>query len=475
MNTLDDDLRTVLRRQADAMQVPTPIEDRPLARVTPVASTVERRWLLPAAAVVLVVVGGLALAQRRSSDAPAASSSAQPGSSAALSFETPTVRLSADKIEFGVGDSVFTPTAFTVNSDPGNAESTSLELSWIVGDTEQGINMHFASDGVSWWADGIRTYDAAGEAPDSHEGQRWFTSSLGTAWSGDLNLPNLRITNLTVEAFMRPASCDNPTSPIAVVAAYPTIDGVAGEGLGFRGRIDLIDTVTCTPVDPSPYTFTAIVDDPSIAAIIGINELLPTPTTIPGGQPDGAEAVPEQFGSFELRFLKPGQTTLRVTVTDNAGTVIGTTTTPITLRAASQSETASTAVPPSTALPEGTMADLHEQVAYRVGSGEPSLAALGFPNNEYAIGADGVTTILASDPARPNERTITIVMTPGTLVLPENHSRIPVTVVAQTSNMIRVENHSNTGWTFTLEFVDTGDGALPTVEQLQVLVYSFDP
>jgi len=345
MNTLDDDLRTVLRRQADAMQVPTPIEILPLARVTPVSPTVERRWLLPAAAVVLVVVGGLALAQRRSSDAPAASSSEQPGSSAALSFETPTVRLSADKIEFGVGDSVFTPTSFTVNSDPGNAESTSLELSWIVGDTEQGINMHFASDGVSWWADGIRTYDAAGEAPDSHEGQRWFTSPLGTAWSGDLNLPNLRITNMTVEAFMRPASCDNPTSPIAVVAAYPTIDGVAGEGLGFRGRIDLIGTATCTPVDASPYTFTAIVDDPSIAAIIGINELLPTATTIPGGQPDGAEAASEQFGSFELRFLKPGQTTLRVTVTDSAGTVIGTTSTPITLRAASVSESASTAVP----------------------------------------------------------------------------------------------------------------------------------
>ena len=71
MNTLDDDLRTMLARQAAAMQVQTPIEDRPLVRVTPPDPRGERRWLLPAAAVVLVVMGGLALAIRRTDDSPA--------------------------------------------------------------------------------------------------------------------------------------------------------------------------------------------------------------------------------------------------------------------------------------------------------------------------------------------------------------------------------------------------------------------
>ncbi len=66
-------------------------------------------------------------------------------------------------------------------------------------------------------------------------------------------------------------------------------------------------------------------------------------------------------------------------------------------------------------------------------------------------------------------------MTPGTLVLPEDHSRTPVTVVAQTSSLIRVDNHSNNGWTFSVEFTDTGDGALPTVTQLQDLIYTIDP
>jgi len=334
MNTLDDDLRTMLARQAVAMQVPTPIEDRPLVRVAPLAPRDERRWLLPAAAVVLVVVGGLALANRRTDDSPAGTPAAQaPSSTQPFSFATPTVRLAANAIEVVVGADVFIPTAAAIKSDPGTAEFTTLELTWLQGGGEQRLSIYFASDGTSWWADSITTYDATGEWVNSPAGQRWFTSPLGTPWTGDLDLPNLRITNMTVEAFLRPVSCDNPTSPIAVVAAYPTIDGIAGEGLGFGGRIDLIDTATCTPVDPSPYTFTAIVDDPSIAAI---NEPMPTSTiTTPGAQPDGSEAPPEQLGRFNLSFLKPGQTTVRVTVTDSAGTVIGTVTTPITLRAPS--------------------------------------------------------------------------------------------------------------------------------------------
>ncbi len=336
MNTLDDDLRTMLARQADAMQVPTPIEDRrgPLVRVAPLAPRGERRWLLPAAAVVLVVVGGLVLANRRTDDSPAGTPAAQaPASTQPFSFETPTVRLAADNIEVVVGADVFSPTSAEVHSDPGTAEYTTLELTWVQGGGEQRLFIYFASDGASWWANEISTYDAAGEWVDSPADQRWFASPLGTPWTGDLDLPTLRITNMTVEAFLRPASCDNPTSPIAVVAAYPTIDGIAGEGLGYGGRIDLIDTATCTLVDPSPYTFTAIVDDPSIAAV---DEPMPTTTTTASGaQPDGSEAAAEQFGRFSLTFLKPGQTTVRITVTDSAGTVIGTVTTPVTLRAPS--------------------------------------------------------------------------------------------------------------------------------------------
>lgn len=140
--------------------------------------------------------------------------------------------------------------------------------------------------------------------------------------------------------------------------------------------------------------------------------------------------------------------------------------------ATSTPDTPATTVPTPASAP---MADLYEQVAHRVAGGEDALAALGFPNNSYAISADGVTEISASDPTRPTERNITILMTPGTPVLPENHDRAPATVVAQTNNLIRVENHSNDGWTFAVELVDTSGGALPTLEQLQDLIYSIDP
>ena len=345
MNTLEDDLRTVLRRQADAMRVPTPKLGQPLARVTPLAPRGERRWLLPAAAVVLIAVGGLALMRRGNPEAPLDSASEQPAAppEAPFVFETPTVRLSADSIEVTVGGNVYVPTDATVHSDPGSGEYTTLELTWVQDGVEHRLYIYFTSDGTNWWADAIRT-DAS--TPDewisSAEGERWFTSALGTAWTGNVELPNLRITNMTLEAFLRPAACDNPTSPIAVVSAYPTIDGFAFEGSGFGGRIDLIDTATCTAIDAAPYIFTATVDDTSIA-IVSDEGPVPSTTIVEGG-PVGTDPTPgELFGRIDLKFVAAGETTLRVTVTDASGTVIGTVAVPV--RVQEQTTTTTIEVP----------------------------------------------------------------------------------------------------------------------------------
>lgn len=318
-------------------------------------ATTRRRPVLAAAAAVIAVagIGGVALLSGRGA---APTPAAQPESPAVLAFATPTVRLSADSVEVIVGANVFTPTAATVDFDPGSADYTTLELSWSEGGAERRLYMYFASDGSSWWADQVRTSDAAGEWIDSPEGERWFTSPLGTAWTGDVDLPNLRIRNMSIEAFLRPAACDNPTSPIAVVSAYPTIVGVAGPGLGFGGRIDLIDTATCTPVDPSPYRFEVVVADPSIAEVVSSG---PTPTTTTPGEP----TAPQQDGRFDLAFRSPGETTVRVTVTDGDGNVIGTTAIPITVQAATESSPADTT---STVAPEAASPDLHSQIEYRV-------------------------------------------------------------------------------------------------------------
>lgn len=123
----------------------------------------------------------------------------------------------------------------------------------------------------------------------------------------------------------------------------------------------------------------------------------------------------------------------------------------------------------------GSQADLAQEVAYRVAQGEANLAALGFSNYEYSTADDGVTTLSSTDPFHSDERTMTIMMTPGTMLQPEDHGRTPVTVVAQTGTLIRVENHSNNGWIFSVEVVDADGEQLPTVEQLQNLIYAIDP
>ena len=351
MNALDDDIRTVLHRQSDAMHVPSrpPIDDLALTTVSTLPPRAERRWLLPAAAVVLVAVGGIAIAQRQTTGEPKQTNTAEQPAAPAFSFETPTVRLTAEQIEVLVGDEVSVPVATDVDSDPGNVEYTTLELTWNDGSKEQRLNISFASDGTSWWAHTIRTYDANGEWIDSPMGQRWFTSPIGQAWSGDLDLPNLRITGMTIQAFLRPASCDNPTSPIAVIAAYPTIEGIAGNGFG--GRIDLIDTSTCTPIDPTPYTFTATSADPTVAEVLVHDQLFGSTTTIVGDAPAASEASgPGMFGRFDLAFRNAGETTVQVTVTDSTGTIIGTVTTPVVVRPPDSSVDAS---PDTTAVQTG--------------------------------------------------------------------------------------------------------------------------
>lgn len=354
MNALDDDLRTLLHRQAAAMRVPTPSLDHSLTPVGHLDATRQRRWLPAVAAVAVIAVGGAALLQRATPAGPAAvpvqAPQTQPvaAGAAPFSFATPTVRMTAQTIEVVVGDRVIVPTAVAVRSDPGSSEATTLELSWTDGDVAHRLNIYFTSDGTSWWADEIRTTDAAGEWVSSGNGQRWFTSPLGTAWSGDLDLVNLRITGLRIEAFIRPAACEDPVVPIAVVSAYATIEGWAGGGFG--ARIDLIDTATCTLVDPDAYDFITEVEDPTIAVVTHTGPL-PTATTVPawptttivadptssiGGAVDGgfppSTALAERWWRFEMNFLRPGRTTVGVTVIDQRGVVIGRVDIPVVVR-----------------------------------------------------------------------------------------------------------------------------------------------
>ena len=209
--------------------------------------------LIGAAAAVMLMVGGLALLQRDDQPAPIASANGGTGTGTTqdFTFRTPTVSLSADSITVIDGDRTFSPTDAQVNSDPGDSTYTTFEVTWTEGGSEQRILIYFTSDGTNWWATEIRTYAYASDAPDWREPVAtgtFFSTPLGAAYTGDLDLPNLRITGMTLQAFLPLDACEAPTAPIALVADYPEIVASAG---GFGASLQLIDTTTCTAL-PDP-------------------------------------------------------------------------------------------------------------------------------------------------------------------------------------------------------------------------------
>jgi len=129
---------------------------------------------------------------------------------------------------------------------------------------------------------------------------------------------------------------------------------------------------------------------------------------------------------------------------------------------------------PATTAPHDQVSATLEQLQYRVTWATQQLAAFGFPDNtSYPGGVDGTTTIIATDAEQG--RTFTLTMTPGTMLLPENHDRAPITTTEKTADRIRMVYDSNTGWRFTLVVERTGTTRLPSEDDLANLLYGIDP
>jgi hypothetical protein len=310
MTMLEDRIRTVLASQAAAMDAPDtgPVEQ--LARVTELPMARRRPRLLMVAAVAgLVVATGVALSRRDSGDTvtdiPAAAST--------FRFETPTVLLEAESVEVTVAHQVFVPAGdLVVAGDPGTPnEYTTLELTWHEHDVEQRIYIYFTSDGKSWWANEIRTYDGNANGEWIEKQGEFFKTLLGNAFVGDLDLPNLKIQNMHLEAFRRPSSCNNPTTPLALVSLYPIIDsGVSGVGGGYGATLNVIDTATCSPVPVTAFTFEYTSDNPAVAAVVSQEKTI--------------EGLPATITRVGLDLVAPGETTIHAVARDQAGNVLGT-------------------------------------------------------------------------------------------------------------------------------------------------------
>lgn len=114
------------------------------------------------------------------------------------------------------------------------------------------------------------------------------------------------------------------------------------------------------------------------------------------------------------------------------------------------------------------------EVAYRTSMFTEPLTALGYTIAAIDTQPDAPATVRAE--STTDRRTIAIKMTAGNLLQPENHNRVPMTVVEKDDLQIRGQVNSNSGWTFEITAERTAtDGPLPSPAELQELLYALDP
>ncbi len=273
------------------------------------------RLLIAAAMLLTVGVVGVWAGVARRGDSSTITPATQPptpvevvAQQPALVFETPTVSFSAGRVAtIADGRSSSPDDDVDVHSDPGIPNRyTTLELSWDDGGFEQRLYLYFASDGVDWWANEIRTYDRTGEWYEPIAAGEFFRMPLGEQFVGDVDLPNLHIEGLTLEAFLRPFECADLDRPTAIVANYPLITS----GLGtFGTTFWMVDTATCRRVPLTPFDFEFATDDPAVALPIRTDEPIDHGPMLAG---------------VELDLLQPGEATLRIIAKDASGVVVDT-------------------------------------------------------------------------------------------------------------------------------------------------------
>ena len=139
-------------------------------------------------------------------------------------------------------------------------------------------------------------------------------------------------------------------------------------------------------------------------------------------------------------------------------------------------EPASTSVATSLGANDGEPRVVNGGVSGRLAPLPDGLAQLGFTLQTVTTDpTSGVATASARDEL--GGRTVALTVTPGTLlVVPENHDRVPITVLEQTELVLRAEVNSNDGWKFEITLTRTTTGSeLPTIDAVQQLLYSIDP
>lgn len=106
--------------------------------------------------------------------------------------------------------------------------------------------------------------------------------------------------------------------------------------------------------------------------------------------------------------------------------------------------------------------------------GQGPLDALGYTIASTDIQPDSPAIITINSIS--DGRTMMIKMSAGTPLQPENHNRVPITILDETELEIRGQLNANSGWTFEIVAERSAeDGPLPTQGQLQGILFALDP
>ncbi len=109
-----------------------------------------------------------------------------------VAWKTDTVSLTASEFWIVADGQTYagSGSAVDVHSDPGDPTYTTLELIWTEHGREMRYFTYFHADGRQWWSDEMRTFDAQPSSDWLFYHGTYFSSPVGAAFHGDVDLTN---------------------------------------------------------------------------------------------------------------------------------------------------------------------------------------------------------------------------------------------------------------------------------------------
>ena len=302
-----------------------------------------------------------------------------------------------------------------------------------------------------------------------------------TGWTTD-DMVGLALT-------VRPATLPDRL-PLALIvdsvspSGAPSFDDLligSHHGMPLCAEVDALDG--CVSLPPVSDVAMVVGTDPSgalsaVAAVSPVGSVDRLRVELDGGERVTVAPAVSPLG-FQYSIFRPG--TARITAAHMVApddSIVATATLSTVVPASSSAAT-------TTSIPAATTTSTPNVATPRLVDGAnpdrftplpEGLARLGF--TLHALHTDPTTGVTTAQDIRDEAggRTGALTVTPGTPLVPENHNRTPIRILEQTDVRLHAEVDGNDGWRFEITFTRTSTGsALPTIAEVQDLLYSIDP